>query len=317
MSLPNWKGLLKWSLSKVDPKRKDEEVKKMSKEDMEFLEGAMASVNEHEKEIANSVSEVNRISKAFATSENAEDKSKGVEFDKKVLLESLDKLEEHFEEHPSNATSLARQGLLESFTLLLKSDDLEVLSATLSIISCSFSNNESVLEDASKTQLVPNLLKLKAKLKDTDLEPKLITAISSSIRNCRRAEQLFVTLGGLGYLKDSLESSNLKTRERAILLFNHFISLDKASKLIMATLNPYKILNMLLPLDPENNGIQFTELSCTLVFLILQKHSNAFTGGELAAVSKLLDRELKSLESLNAVDYEKVKQLLEKSKDLV
>lgn len=105
----------------------------MSKEDMEFLEGAMASVNEHEKEIANSVSEVNRISKAFATSENAEDKSKGVEFDKKVLLESLDKLEEHFEEHPSNATSLARQGLLESFTLLLKSDDLEVLSATLSV----------------------------------------------------------------------------------------------------------------------------------------------------------------------------------------
>ncbi|XP_952258.1 uncharacterized protein TA13295 [Theileria annulata] len=308
MSLPNWKGLLKWSLSKVDPKRKDE-VKQMSKEDLEFLEGALSSVNEHEKQVANSVSEVNRISKAFMTSENGENKNKEIEFDKKVLLESMQKLEEYFEEHPSNATSLARQGLLESFTLLLKSDDMEVLSSTLSIISCSFSNNESVLEEASKTQLVPNLLKLKNKLKDTQLEPRLITAISSSIRNCRRAEQLFVTLGGLSYLKDSLESTNLKTRERAILLFNHFISLDKASRLIMATLNPYKILNLLLPLDPENNGIQFTELSCTLVFLILQKHSNAFTGEELNEVSKVLDRELQSLGSLNAVDYEKAKQI--------
>ncbi|UKJ90421.2 hypothetical protein MACJ_001354 [Theileria orientalis] len=309
MSLPHWKGLLKWSLSKTDPDKKEEETRPMSEEDKKFLEGAMASLQNHEKEIANSVSEINRISKLF--SNGAHDLT---EEEIKILLGSLEMLQEHFEDHPSNSSSLIRLGLLDSFTLLLHSDDDEVLSATLSIISCAFSNNESILEEASKTKLLPNLIKLKDRLKDSDLEPKLISALSSSVRNCRRAEVVFITLDGLTYLKECLGRSNLKTRERAVLLLNHFLSLDRVGKLIVAKLDPYRIVKMLLPVDPVNNGIQFCELSSTLVSLLLQKHSDIFTREEVEDSVRRLDEELASLTSLGNSDYNNIVEILSRAK---
>ncbi|UKK02043.2 hypothetical protein MACK_001397 [Theileria orientalis] len=286
-----------------------EETKPMSEEDKKFLEGAMTSLQNHEKEISNSVSEINRISKLFSNGPH-----NLTEEEVKILLGSLEMLQEHFEDHPSNSSSLIRLGLLDSFTLLLHSDDDEVLSATLSIISCAFSNNESILEDASKTKLLPNLIKLKDRLKDSALEPKLISALSSSVRNCRRAEIVFITLDGLTYLKECLGRSNLKTRERAVLLFNHFLSLDRVGKLILAKLDPYRIVKMLLPVDPVNNGIQFCELSSRLVSLLLQKHRDIFTCEEVEDAVRRLDEQLASLTSLSNSNYNNIVEILSRAK---
>lgn len=124
MSLPEWKGLLKWSLGHISGKNDSEEERKpLSKDDMEFIKGALNTVHEHENEISNAVKTINTLS----GSEQIDDTGK------EQLLGAFDTLEDHFNDHPSNASNLIKSGLLHSLIGLLKSNDHDILNSTLSV----------------------------------------------------------------------------------------------------------------------------------------------------------------------------------------
>lgn len=125
MSLPEWKGLLKWSLGHISGKKDSEEEKRepLSKDDMEFIKGALNTVHEHENEINNAIKTINTLSE----NEQIDNTSK------EQLLGAFDTLEDHFNDHPSNASNIIKSGLLQSFINLLKSNDHDILNSTLSV----------------------------------------------------------------------------------------------------------------------------------------------------------------------------------------
>lgn len=124
------------------------------------------------------------------------------------------------------------------------------------MISCTLSNNESIINKASEYGLTESLLRLRHILKATPLEPKLLSAISSSVRNGNVAESNFVKNGGLGYLSECIRSENPKSRERAVLFLVHFLALDKLTKASIRNMRPYNIIKSLLPLEPLVQGIK-------------------------------------------------------------
>ncbi|AFZ79348.1 hypothetical protein BEWA_021960 [Theileria equi strain WA] len=279
---------------------KEEKREPLSKDDMEFIKGALNTVHEHENEINNAIKTINTLSE----NEQIDNTSK------EQLLGAFDTLEDHFNDHPSNASNIIKSGLLQSFINLLKSNDHDILNSTLSIISCTLSNNESIINKASDFGLAESLLRLRHVLKATPLEPKLLSAISSSVRNGNVAEANFVKNGGLGYLSECIRSKNPKTRERAVLFLVHFLALDKLTKASIRNMRPCNIIKSLLPLEPLVQGIQYCEVCTRLFKLLLQKHRNCFTRDEMREITQLFSKDLKAITSMNQESLDEIKNVL-------
>ncbi|GBE59140.1 hsp70 nucleotide exchange factor fes1-like protein, putative [Babesia ovata] len=120
MSLPDWKGLLKWTLKHV-PENSTGNTRPIAKEDVEFLQKAMESVHDHDDKVKRAAQLIQQSSVG------------GAEYDVSQLLDAFDTMEQYYEEHPGNASSAHRTGVLAAVIEHLGKGDRNILPAALSV----------------------------------------------------------------------------------------------------------------------------------------------------------------------------------------
>lgn len=242
MSLPDWKGLLKWTLQQV-PEAPSEVKKPMSKEDIEFLQKAMDSVHDHEKKVKDAAKVI--VEEALNTAEDH-----GTE----EVLDAFETMELFYEEHPGNASSVHKTGMLDALVAHVKKANKNTVSAALSLLTTTLSNNEVVQNAAAKGPLMNHLLEMRPLVKNTPIEPKLITTIAAATRHCLEAEKRFIHLGGLQYLAKCTEVGNRKVKEKAALLVYHFVNLGKLTGSSAHSIDLLRVVRNLMPLDVSVQG---------------------------------------------------------------
>ncbi|GFE53115.1 hypothetical protein BaOVIS_005190 [Babesia ovis] len=276
MSLPDWKGLLKWTLQQV-PENTTGSKKPISKEDVEFLQKAMDSVHDHDKKVKSAA----QLIQEMATRTTIDDVD--------ALLEAFDIMEQFYEEHPGNASSVHRTGMLDAITQYIKQGNREVLPAVLSLLITTISNNEKVQEEATKGPLMQHLLDLREMADDTALEPKLITAIAAVTRHCVSAEKHFVKVGA---------KKNLKVKEKAALLIYHFVNLQKLDKREAQRIQLLAAVRNLMPLDVQTHGIQYVEVCINLFAAAVLKYPHSINKNEAIALWKQLSKVVEGTQEL-------------------
>ncbi|CDR97081.1 PROTEIN FOLDING REGULATOR, putative [Babesia bigemina] len=271
MSLPDWKGLLNWTLKHV-PEDSTGNTKPIAKEDVEFLQKAMESIHDHDDKVKRAAQLIQQSA------------AHGAEYDTSQLLEAFDTMEQYYEEHPGNASSMHRTGMLAAVTEHVGQGNREVLPAALSLLTTTLSNNEKVQEEAAKGPLMMHLLRLRQQVTGTPLEPKLITTVAAATRHCVKAEEHFVRVGGMQYISQCTASSNLKVKEKAALLIYHFVNLQKLDKREAHKTQLLKTVRNLMPLNvatqgerqlptPQSSaGIQYAEVCVNLFAAAVLKY---------------------------------------------
>ncbi|EDO08051.2 hypothetical protein BBOV_III004880 [Babesia bovis T2Bo] len=287
MSLPDWKGLLKWTLQHV-PENSTGNKKPISKEDVEFLQKAMDSVHDHDKKVKSAAQLIHDM----ATKEKIDNVDE--------LLDAFDTMEQFYEEHPGNASSVHRTGMLDAIAQHIKQGNTKILPAALSLLITTISNNEKVQEEATKGPLMQNLLDLREKVDNTNLEPKLITAIAAVTRHCTTAEKHFVKVGGMRYIAQCTAKHNLKVKEKAALLIYHFVNLQKLDKREANNVQLLTTVRNLMPLDVKNHGIQYAEVCVNLFAAIVSKYPNSINKNDALTLWNQLAKAIENTEELEA-----------------
>ncbi|KAK2196711.1 bifunctional Armadillo-type fold/Armadillo-like helical [Babesia duncani] len=278
----DWKGLLNWSLQQT-PNDSETPKKPLKKEDIEFIEGAMRGIQEHDRLINNAIETILKSPKEGA--------------DNPKLLECFEILEDYYIEHPGNASNIHKIGLLDALVELLTLElKHEILEAILTLISCTLSNNESILKMAAEKELTCTLLNLKAKVAGTSLELKFLSALACSTRHCQVAETAFISLGGLEYLIELMSrNKSTKIREKAALLFYHFIILQKAPSSIMSEIPLVDVITSLLPLDFCNTGLSYCEVCARLFHALVVNYGSNITRQDFSKMTSLINKEINNL----------------------
>ncbi|KAK1444731.1 hypothetical protein BgAZ_106370 [Babesia gibsoni] len=275
MSLPDWKGLLKWTLNQV-PEAPTEVKKPMSKEDIEFLQKAMESVHEHEKEVKDAAKVI--IEEAL---------NKGETHSVEEVLEAFETMELFYEEHPGNASSVHKTGMLDALVAHVKQAKKETVSAALS-------------EAAAKGPLMIHLLEMRPMVHNTPVEPKLITTIAAATRHCVEAEKRFVQLGGLLYLVQCTSKVNPKTKEKAALLIYHFVNLEKLNRHDAQRIQMLNTVRNLMPLDVAEKGIQYAEVCINLFASAVLKYPQVINKSDAKKVADQLSQAIENVEQLES-----------------
>ncbi|ORM40057.1 uncharacterized protein BXIN_1196 [Babesia sp. Xinjiang] len=289
MSLPDWKGLLKWTLQQV-PETPSSEKKPISKEDVEFLQKAMESVHDHDKKVKSAA----QLIQELATQSKFNDLE--------TLLEAFDTMEQFYEEHPGNASSVHRTGMLDAITEYIKQGNLDVMPAVLSLLITTISNNAKVQEEAAKGPMMQYLLQLRQKADGTALEPKLITAIAAVIRHCDIAEKQFVKVGGMQYIAQCTAKKNLKVKEKAALLIYHFVNQQKLDKREAQKMQLLTAVRNLMPLDVQTHGIQYAEVCINLFAAAVLKYPHSINRDEALSLWRQLAKAVENTKELEGAN---------------
>lgn len=299
MSLPQLKDLLKWTLQQMPANDGETEPKdrhQVTPEDIAFISGAMEAAQAHEKAISSALLYLISFEKADLD-----------ESDRNQLLESIEILQEFFEEHPGNSDGIERGGLIPSLERIIHLGDNEVTSKGLELLSIVLSNNVNLLESVADMGLLVTLFKLYWKLKGTDIEQKVISTISASIRHCEKGEKKFLNLGGVKLIDECVGSSNIKCRERGALLLYHFVQLDKMTEEV----DYERVMRNLTPL--VSGGIQYCETCAKLFGAMIEKKRDCFKGSE---AMEIVQEEIDSITKLVEEGHEGLEHVLELLKEI-
>ncbi|GIX60837.1 protein folding regulator, putative [Babesia caballi] len=260
--------------------------KPLNKEDVEFLQKAMDSVHDHDKKVKSAAEYILRTAK-----EGGRDNTD-------QLLDAFDTMEQFYEEHPGNASSVHRSGMLDAIVEHIRQGRREVLPAALSLLITTLSNNEKVQEEAAKGPLIQYLLQMREHVEGTALEPKLITAIAAATRHCVNAEKHFVKLGGMQYIVQCTAKDNPKVREKAALLIYHFVNLQKLDKREAQKAQLLNAVRNLTPLDVPTQGIQYAEICVNLFAAAVLKYPHSVNRAEALELWRQISRAVESTEQL-------------------
>ncbi|SBT31766.1 conserved Plasmodium protein, unknown function [Plasmodium ovale wallikeri] len=273
----NWPGLLKWStkhvhnvkcvhdayqgLTFLNSPNADGTVdtnKRLSKEDIEFLQGAIKEALSQVEDPYEAINEAIR---------NFENKDDG------IVLASAKIIERLIDEYPEVSKNLDKINAIDPLLNLLENPNNHILESVLQILSLALSNNP-ILQDSvfKKNGLKKLLIKLQESQK-TIIDKKLITAISALIRHHDEAENKFIDYGGIAFLVYGMQTNIYKYQEKSALLLKHLIHQNKISFEIF---EKNKIMKGLVCLANNKNidetGIQYGETTAELFLALMQNH---------------------------------------------
>ncbi|CDU84934.1 hypothetical protein YYC_03208 [Plasmodium yoelii 17X] len=276
----NWPGLLKWSTKYSDGTV--DTNKRLSKEDIEFLQGAIKEALSQVEDPYEAIGEAVR---------NFESKDEG------IILASAKIIERLVDEYPEVAKNLDKINALDPLLKLLESNNNHILESVLQIFSLALSNNP-VLQDCvfKKNGLKILLLKLQES-KQTTVDKKLITAISALIRHHDEGENKFIDYGGIAFLVYGMQTNIYKYQEKSALLLKHLIH---QNKITFETFEKNKVMNGLIALANNKNidetGIQYGETTAELFLALMQSHRHKLAkAGYLKQLKELIEGRLNYL----------------------
>lgn len=252
----NWPGLLKWSTKYADGTV--DTNKRLSKEDIEFLQGAI-------KDALSQVEDpYEAINEAVRNFENA---------DEGIILASAKIVERLVDEYPEISRNLHKINAIDPLLKLLNQTNNHILESVLQIFSLALSNNPELQECVfKKNGLKTLLLKLQDSQK-TVIDKKLITAISALIRHHDEAENKFIDYGGVGFLVYGMQTNIHQYQEKSALLLKHLIHQNKITFEIFLK---NEIMKGLICLANNKNidetGIQYGETTAELFLALMQNH---------------------------------------------
>ncbi|VEV55924.1 conserved Plasmodium protein, unknown function [Plasmodium vinckei vinckei] len=276
----NWPGLLKWSTKYSDGTI--DTNKRLSKEDIEFLQGAIKEALSQVEDPYEAIGEAVR---------NFESKDEG------IILASAKIIERLVDEYPEVAKNLDKINALDPLLKLLESNNNHILESVLQIFSLALSNNP-VLQDCvfKKNGLKILLLKLQES-KQTTVDKKLITAISALIRHHDEGENKFIDYGGIAFLVYGMQTNIYKYQEKSALLLKHLVH---QNKITFEIFEKNKVMNGLIALTNNKNidetGIQYGETTAELFLALMQNHRHKLAkGGYLKQIKELIEGRLNYL----------------------
>lgn len=161
-------------------------------------------------------------------------------------------------------------------------------------------NNEVVQNAAAKGPLMNHLLEMRPLVKNTPIEPKLITTIAAATRHCLEAEKRFIHLGGLQYLAKCTEVGNRKVKEKAALLVYHFVNLGKLTGSSAHSIDLLRVVRNLMPLDVSVQGIQYADVCINLFAAAVGKYPQMLDKKEALKVAQELSTAVAGIEQLES-----------------
>lgn len=286
MSLPDWKGLLKWTLQQV-PESPSVPKKPMAKEDVEFLQKAMESVHDHDKKVKSAAQMIVEVAMQKGNNGTADE-----------LPDAFETMELFYEEHPGNASSVHKTGMLDALVEHVRQADQKTVAAAMSLLTTTLSNNEKVQEAAAKGPLMQYLLQMRKDVDGTPIEPKLIATIAAATRHCVDAENHFIKVGGMQYIIQCTAKSNPKVKEKAALLIYHFVNLNKLNKQDAQRMQLLHAVQNLMPLNVAVQGIQYAEVCINLFSAVVLKYPGAVNKAEAMKIAQQLTSAVESIPAL-------------------
>ncbi|CRG98591.1 conserved Plasmodium protein, unknown function [Plasmodium relictum] len=286
----NWPGLLKWSTKYADGTI--DTNKRLSKEDIEFLQGA---IKEALSQVEDPYEAINEAVKNF------ENKDEG------IILASAKIVERLVDEYPEVARNLDKINAIDPLLKLLDHSNNHILESVLQILSLALSNNPVLQESVFKKNALKTLLIKLQESQKTLIDKKLITAISALIRHHDEAENKFIDYGGVGFLVYGMQTNIYKYQEKSALLLKHLIHQNKITFEIFIK---NEIMKGLICLANNKNidetGIQYGETTAELFLAIIQNHRHKLAkSGNLHNLKKLIEDRLTYLRVVqNSASYD-------------
>lgn len=310
----NWPGLYRWSMSYQENAAEGPPAKGLSKEDRDFLQGAIREAMAKQEDPAKVLQQQLEVLEKF----NTRDPS----CTPRDLLASLSVVQRLVDDYPEMARDFNRLGALKAFLTLLETCSaaakaaerihpspphdaeeqadaavaVKVVKVALGILSLVAANNPEVQEALFEQQGLVLLMNLVREAPpDSSLRVKALATVACQLRHHRASEQAFVQAGGLALLVYGMLSSNIKYQEKAASLTRHLLLEDLLPfELVMRAELPNAVCTMLqhAPLK----SIQFGEIVTQLTIALLQQHRvNLSRGPALAGLRESLVERRKRL----------------------
>jgi hsp70-interacting protein len=225
--MPNWLGLLKWSLAYSDGT--NETSNHASKEDMEWLANAMADLVQDQpkriKEILNELvkfMENPTIDNDSIVDSNDTDKNKEKTIDVIELLEEVRDIIDQVD----MAQIFVKYGGIKCLMYFITTEiiTLSVRSLAAVILAEISQNNLNVQEEANKINIIPELCTQCLQANNFNFAAKLLFAISSIVRNNSEAEIIFRDSQMAPIFTKGIESGDIPFMRRTLFFINYFVS---------------------------------------------------------------------------------------------
>ncbi|KYO02813.1 hypothetical protein PGSY75_0410600 [Plasmodium gaboni] len=276
----NWPGLLKWSTKYADGTI--DTNKRLSKEDIEFLQGAIKDALSQVEDPYEAINEAVR---------NFENKDEG------IILASAKIVERLVDEYPEVARNLDKIKAIDPLLKLLDNSNNHILESVLQILSLALSNNPELQDSVFKKNALKTLLIKLQESQKTIIDKKLITAISALIRHHDQGENKFIDYGGVGFLVYGMQTNIFKYQEKSALLLKHLIHQNKITFDIFIKNDIMKGLVALVNnKNIDETGIQYGETTAELFLALIQNHRHKLAkSGYLHTIKKLIEDRLSYL----------------------
>ncbi|VWU51698.1 conserved protein, unknown function [Hepatocystis sp. ex Piliocolobus tephrosceles] len=276
----NWPGLLKWSTKYADGTV--DTSKRLSKENIDFLQGAIKEALSQIEDPYEAISEAIR---------NFESKDEG------IILASSKIIERLVDEYPEVARNLDKINAIEPLLKLLDYSNNHILESVLQIFSLALSNNPGLQNSVFKKNGLKTLLLKLQESKHTNIDKKLITAISALIRHHDEAENKFIDYGGIAFLVYGMQTNIFKYQEKSALLLKHLVY---QNKITFEIFEKNDIMKGLVELANNKNidetGIQYGETTAELFLVIIQNHRHRLAkSGYLQKFKNIIQNRLEYL----------------------
>ncbi|SBS81977.1 conserved Plasmodium protein, unknown function [Plasmodium malariae] len=266
--------------------------KRLSKEDIEFLQGAIKDALSQIEDPYEAINEAVR---------NFENKDEG------IILASAKIVERLVDEYPEVARNLDKIKAVDPLLKLLDNNNNHILESVLQIFSLALSNNPELQDSVFKKNALKKLLIKLQESQKTVIDKKLITAISALIRHHDEAENKFIDYGGIGFLVYGMQTNIYKYQEKSALLLKHLIHQNKITfELFLKN----EIMKGLICLANNKNidetGIQYGETTAELFLALMQNHRHKLAkAGYLHNLKKLIEDRLVYLRVVqNSASYD-------------
>lgn len=279
----NWPGLLKWSMKYSDGTVNTN--KRLSKEDIEFLQGAIKECLSHIEDPYEAM--VEAVS-------NFQSKDEG------LILASAKIVERLLDEYPEIARNLNKTNAIDPLLDLIELENNHILESVLQIFSLALSNNPDLQDIVFKKGALKKLLIKLQQSQHTHIDTKLITAISALIRHHSDAENKFIDYGGVGFLAYGMQTNIYKYQEKSALLLKHLVHQGKITYEIFVKKEIMKgLISLANNKNIDETGVQYGETTAELILAIIQKHRNKLAkSGELHNLKVLMEDRIEYLQTI-------------------
>ena len=223
--MPNWLGLLKWSLAYSDGTT--ETSNHASKEDMEWLANAMADLVQDQpkriKEILNELVKFMENPMIDSVIINNNDTNR-----KETSIDVISLLEEVRDiiDQVDMAQIFVKYGGIKCLMFFITNEIITITVRSLAavILAEISQNNLHVQEEANKLNIIPELCTHCLQTINFNFAAKILFAISSIVRNNSDAEIIFRDSQMAQIFTKGIESGDIPFMRRTLFFINYFVS---------------------------------------------------------------------------------------------